>query len=309
MQRMRVGLMLPQIGGTFTEVLATARAAEAAGFDGAFLIDHLWPMGAPHRTLLECWTTLAAVTAATERIRVGSLVTRVTTRNPALLAKMAATVDQIGNGRLILGLGTGDDLNRDENAAYDLPFFARNHRAGTLREAVQILDLLWRERDPSFTGEHFRIERATLEPKPVQQPRPPIWIGGRSRGARRVAAALADGWNLWGGSAEEFRRNVQDLAADALAYGRDPAAITPTWAGHVLIAATRSELKTALERWRQTEPFPRHLVAGLPEECAEQLNAFRAAGARWLICDFPGAVKRPAVDLFAKHVRPALQQD
>ena len=313
MTRLHVGLTLPQIGGTFPEVVATTRRAEAAGFDGAFLFDHLWPMGARRRPILECWTTLAALTASTERIKVGTLVTRVTIRNPGLLAKMAATVDQIGDGRLVLGLGAGDDLNRDENAAYDLPFFERNHREGSLREAIQIIDRLWRERDPSFEGEHFRLRGATLEPKPVQSAlggRPPIWVGGRSQGARRVTAALADGWNLWGGSPEEFARDVQDLAADVQAEGRDLTQVTPTWAGTIIVETTRSAVDAAVEKWRpktqRAEVYRGQIVAGLPEECVEQLGGYVRAGARWIIGDFPGFDKRRALDLFAERVLPTL---
>ncbi len=313
MTRLHVGLTLPQIGGSFQDVVAITRRAEAAGFDGAFLFDHLWPMGARRRPILECWTTLAALTASTERIKLGTLVTRVTIRNPGLLAKMAATVDQIGGGRLILGLGSGDDLNRDENTAYDLPFFERNQREDSLREAVQILDRLWRERDPSFEGAYHRIRGATLEPKPAQSAsggRPPIWIGGRSRGARRVAAALADGWNLWGGSAAEFAQHVHDLAADLQDAGRDLSQVTPTWAGNVIVETTRAEVEAAIEKWRpktqRGEVYRGQIVAGLPDECVDQLRAYIAAGARWIICDFPGFDKRRALDLFAERVLPAL---
>lgn len=310
MPRPRIGLTLPQIGAPYAEVLEITRLAEGAGFDGVFLFDHLWPLGARHRPILECWMTLAALTQATERVHLGTLVTRVTVRNPGLLAKMAATIDQIGGGRLILGLGAGDDLNRQENEAYGLPFYDRAHRETSLREAIIVIDRLWRERDPSFSGEIYRLQEATLEPKPVRRPRPPIWVGGRSAAARRVAADLADGWNLWGSSRETFAAGVRDLRDDARQAGRDPAAIAPTWAGNIIVAENRAALEAAVERYRpksqRAEVFRGQIVAGDPAECAEQIAAFVAAGAEWVICDFPGTDKRAAVELFAERVLPRL---
>lgn len=310
MAQVRIGLTLPQIGCPYPEVLATARWAEAAGFNGVFLFDHMWPLGARHRSILECWTMVAALTAATDRVLVGTLVSRVTARAPSLLAKMAATVDQIGGGRLILGLGAGDDMNRAENEAYGLPFFEADRREASLREAIQILDLMWRERAPSFEGQIYRIREATLEPKPAQRPRPPIWVGGRSPAARRIAADLADGWNLWGGSADRFARDVVDLAGDLREAGREAAAVAPTWAGNIVVAGTRAEVDAAVEKWRpktqKAEVYRGQIVAGRPEECVEQLRAYPRAGARWIICDFPGFDKRPALRLFAERVLPAL---
>lgn len=307
----RVGLTLPQIGAGFVDLQETARRAEVAGFDGAFLFDHLWPVGARNRPILECWTTLAALTATTDRLLLGTLVTRISIRSPGLLAKMAATVDRIGRGRLILGLGAGDLETRPENLAYGLDDLAPADRAPALREAIQILDRLWRDDQPSFPGRRDRIDRAVREPKPVQMPRPPIWIAGASPAALAVAADLADGWNLWGGSVPAFAASVQDLAGRARAAGRDPAKIVPSWAGAVILGRDRATVAAQVARWRpksdRASVYRGQIVAGLPEECADRLGEYAEAGAGWIICDFPGPDKRAALDLFADRVLPRLR--
>ncbi|WP_254761826.1 TIGR03560 family F420-dependent LLM class oxidoreductase [Natrinema marinum] len=193
-----VGYILPQYGTDIGTIRATALEAERLGYDAVWLEDHFqsW-IGDPRRATQECWTTLSAVAEATDRIRLGTLVTSQSYRHPALLAKMAATVDHVSDGRLELGLGGG--WYEDEYQRFGYEF--REPPAKRLRrlaETVEILQGLWTNDTYSHEGEHLAVDldEAFCEPQPVQNPHPPIWIGGGGEAfTLRYTAELADGWN------------------------------------------------------------------------------------------------------------------
>ncbi|WP_137289013.1 TIGR03560 family F420-dependent LLM class oxidoreductase [Natronorubrum halophilum] len=195
---LEVGVVLPQYGTDIDAVRGTALEAESLGYDAVWLEDHFqsW-IGDPRRETHECWTTLSAVAEATDEIRLGTLVTSQSYRHPALLAKMAATVDRLSDGRLELGLGAG--WYAEEYARFGYEF--REPPAERLRrlaETVEILQGLWTTETYSHAGEHLEVdlENAFCEPQPVQDPHPPIWIGGGGEAfTLRYAAELADGWN------------------------------------------------------------------------------------------------------------------
>ncbi|WP_408957353.1 LLM class flavin-dependent oxidoreductase [Natrinema sp. 74] len=193
-----VGYILPQYGTDSGTVRDTALEAESLGYDAVWLEDHFqsW-IGDPRRATQECWTTLSAVAEATDEIRLGTLVTSQSYRHPALLAKMAATVDRVSDGRLELGLGGGWYADEYDRFGYEFrePPAERLRR---LAETVEILQGLWTEETYSHEGEHLDIdlEDAFCEPQPVQDPHPPIWIGGGGEEfTLRYTADLADGWN------------------------------------------------------------------------------------------------------------------
>ncbi|WP_226480412.1 TIGR03560 family F420-dependent LLM class oxidoreductase [Natrinema amylolyticum] len=193
-----VGYILPQYGTEMGTVRDAAREAESLGYDAVWLEDHFqsW-IGDPRQGVHECWTTLSAVAEATDRIRLGTLVTSQSYRHPALLAKMAAQVDRISDGRLELGLGGGWYADEYDRFGYEFrePPAERLRR---LAETVEILQGLWTEETYSHDGEHLEIdlEEAFCEPQPVQEPHPPIWIGGGGEEfTLRYTADLADGWN------------------------------------------------------------------------------------------------------------------
>ncbi|NUC74635.1 TIGR03560 family F420-dependent LLM class oxidoreductase [Haloterrigena sp. SYSU A558-1] len=194
-----VGLVLPQYGTATETVRDVALEAESLGYDAVWLEDHFqsW-IGDPRRGVHECWTTLSALAEATDEIRLGTLVTSQDYRHPALLAKMAAQVDRISDGRLELGLGGGwyaDEYDRFGYEFRDPPA----ERLRRLAETVEILQGLWTNETYSHEGEHLEVdlEDAFCEPRPVQDPHPPIWIGGGGEEfTLRYAAELADGWNF-----------------------------------------------------------------------------------------------------------------
>jgi alkanesulfonate monooxygenase SsuD/methylene tetrahydromethanopterin reductase-like flavin-dependent oxidoreductase (luciferase family) len=232
---------------------AVWRAAEDGGFDSVWLFDHFLPMSRTARTgdILEAWTLLAALAATTSRIRIGTLVTGNHYRHPGVLAKMAVTVDHVSGGRLEMGLGAGGDPEAD--GMLGIPAEPARVRIERLAEACRVLDLLWTQPVSSFDGEHYRLVEALADPKPLQRPRPPIWIG--SSGARyglRVVAEHADVWlNASRNAADpdELARLAQLSAAlerHCADVGRDPATIRH--AVQVVLPAADDELLRSVER-------------------------------------------------------------
>lgn len=187
---MRLGVNLTAIGVTAAWWLTAARRLEAAGFDAVWCWDHFLSRGDPSDPVLECWTTLAATAAVTERIHVGSFVTNVMNRHPAVLARMAATVQDVAAGRLEMGVGIGGFPR--EHEALGIPFPLPAERAEHLEEAVQILRLLWTGGPVSFEGRHYRLADARAHPVP--RPTPRLIIGGETPAGARLAARLGDAW-------------------------------------------------------------------------------------------------------------------
>lgn len=198
----------------------------------AWLFDHLLPIGGdPGGPVHEGWTLLSALAAQTERLRVGVLVTSNRFRPPAMLAKIAATVDIVSDGRLEFGIGAGSrpghPLARREYEAHGLPFHDFDHSVRSLGEACTVIRRLWTEDEPfDFAGEYVRLQGAYCNPKPVQRPYPPIMIGGRAPKTLRVVAEHADRWNIPGGDIADVIERSARLDRYCAEIGRDPASIT-----------------------------------------------------------------------------------
>ena len=241
---MRIGTTLPQFRDDAEAVVAAARAAEEAGLDGVFVFDHLWPLGSPHRPILQSTTLLAALAVETSRICVGTLVTRVGVLPDAVLVHGLLTVHRIAGDRLVVGLGTGDSLSKGENLAYGVEFGSVAARRDSVIRCCRLL----------------RAAGART------------WIGGRSPTMRRTAVeAPADGWNAWGADPPTLAAEAADLAGSG---------VEPTWAGPVLIGGTRAEADAKLAR-HGTRP---DLVWGTVDDVARHLDALEAAGATWAVC-------------------------
>jgi probable F420-dependent oxidoreductase len=194
---MKLGVMVsPAAGWSYTEICHLALGAEKAGFDSFWVSDHFFggARGMPDRNCLEAWTLLAALARDTTKIRLGVLVAAVQYRNPALQAKIAAGVDHISGGRLEFGVGAG--WKEDEYRAYGYDFPPPGVRVEQLRDGLEITRRLWQDDRATYHGKHYRIEDAVCAPKPVQRPRPPIWIGGAGPRVMRLAARYADGFDL-----------------------------------------------------------------------------------------------------------------
>ncbi len=221
---MRYGLKLSQ-NATIDQFRAVWQVADDAGFDHCWCMDHFATLGPQDDgPIFEAWTLLAGMAVATSRTRIGCMVTGNTYRHPAVLAKAAVTVDHLSGGRLEFGLGAGWAEN--EHTMLGLPFGTKSDRADWLEEACEVIRSLWTRERTSFAGKHYQLAGAIAEPKPVQQPHPPIWIGGSGRQRTlRITARYADVWNAAWGSPDEVAEVSAVLDQRCAEIGRDPAKI------------------------------------------------------------------------------------
>jgi F420-dependent oxidoreductase-like protein len=219
---MRWGLDIAQHQLSWDEIVERARLAEDAGFDGAWVFDHFKPLyGDPTGPCLEGWTLLAGLSRETDRIRIGTLVTGMTHRHPSVLAAQAVTVDHLSNGRLELGVGAA--WNGEEHRQLGIDFPSAGERMDRLEEGVQVLKLLMTTDQATFDGSRYRLDHATLRPRPIQRPHPPLWIGGTGRKRLLPAAGrYADVWHGWADSAEELAEMNAIIDRAAEEAGRDP---------------------------------------------------------------------------------------
>jgi F420-dependent oxidoreductase-like protein len=224
MAQMRFGLKLSQ-NATIDQLRAVWRVADEAGFDHCWCMDHLASLGPrDDGPIFEAWSLLAGMAVATSTTRIGCMVTGNTYRHPALLAKAAVTADHLSGGRLEFGLGAGWAEN--EHTMLGLPFGTKGDRADRLEEACEIIRSLWTQPRTNFDGKHYKLTDAVAEPKPVQQPHPPIWIGGSGPlRTLRITARYADVWNAAGGSPEQVAGVSAVLDRRCAEIGRDPGEI------------------------------------------------------------------------------------
>jgi alkanesulfonate monooxygenase SsuD/methylene tetrahydromethanopterin reductase-like flavin-dependent oxidoreductase (luciferase family) len=289
----KLGITLPQFTEDRDRFLAIARRAEESGIDSLWLFDHLWPLTGKERPILECWTSLAYVAAATERITVGTLVTRSSLRHPALLAKMAATVGEIAPGRVVLTIGSGDELSRPENEAFDIPYWVADDRVDQLRSTVEIVVAYLNQDDVTVRDDFVDVKRLPTSPRPEP---PQVWVAGRAGDTLEVAAMLADGWNGWGETPERFAQDANIVAG--MAGEREPLL---TWAGLVMLEESDA---AARERLKGRDPGDR--IVGGPETVAAGLQAFQEAGAMHLICTEVAGWREDNLALLAEKVRAAI---
>jgi alkanesulfonate monooxygenase SsuD/methylene tetrahydromethanopterin reductase-like flavin-dependent oxidoreductase (luciferase family) len=254
-----------QVG--YHDVLRVWREADATpSIEHAWLFDHLMPIGGdPNGPAYEGWTLLSALAAQTERLRVGVLVTSNRFRPPAMLAKIAATVDNVSGGRLVFGIGAGSrpshPLARREYEAHGLPFYDAAHAVGSLAEACTVIRRLWTEPEPfDVDGTYVQLTGAFCNPKPLQRPHPPILIGGRSTPLLRVVAEHADLWNIPGGDIDDAILRSALLDSYCVEVGRDPHSITRSI--HLSVVYDHPEV-TREAIGRALDAGFRHVVLGL----------------------------------------------
>ena len=281
MAEMRYGLKLSQ-NATIDQLRAVWRVADEAGFDHCWCMDHLATLGRrDDGPIFEAWALLAGMAVATSKTRIGCMVTGNTYRHPAVLAKAAVTVDHLSGGRLEFGLGAGWAEN--EHTMLGLPFGTRGDRADWLEEACEVIRSLWTQPRTSFDGKNYKLAGAIAEPKPVQQPHPPIWIGGSGRQRTlRITARYADVWNAAGGSPEEVAEVSAVLDRRCAEIGRDPAQIRRSV--QLRVAEANDELLGLAQSYRAVGVTEIVLIlhsqnpASLAEQVAGLLPRLRAAG-------------------------------
>lgn len=289
---------------SWDDVLTLARHVERTGWDGIWYADHFMPNTADASDPChEAWTTVAALAASVPRVRIGPLVTGNTYRHPAVVANMAATVDHISGGRLVLGMGAGWQEN--EHHAYGMELGTVGGRLRRLEEACQVIKALFSERRANFEGRYYRLENAPLEPKPVQDPLPLMIGGGGEKVTLRIVARFADEWNVWG-DVKRLRQKMDVLDRHCEAVGRDPAEIQRSAAALVYLSDDREFVRRIRE-----EPQARPSIAGSAAELAEIVAEYARAGVDELIVpDFHmqlGTAKTEFLDRFIEDVAPAVR--
>ena len=315
-------------------LLDLARSIDSRGFDTLFVVDHVHLASdrylAPERDLdrpyqLEAYTTLAAVAAVTDRLRVGPLVTPLPLRHPVIVAKMATTIDVLSNGRMMLALGTG--WKGPEYTTYGLPYDASfSRRFEQLIEGVELIKALWTTDGPvTYRGKHYTLEDARFYPKPVQSP-PPIWFGGAGPSALDAVARIGDGWtpaapHYDAVTPEAYARGWNSILERARNYGRPTNAITPALLVNTSIAERRDDALEAAEAqrlrddWKDTTIDQMResgvLAVGDPDDIVEHLERYYAAGVRFFtVCPVPFTMvaAHAAARLYVERVIPELRR-
>ena len=276
-----------QEGVTWARWTRIAETVERLGFEGLFTSDH-YLSEVPEPGSFDAWTVLSAIAARTERIRLGTMVSPVTFRLPAVLAKAATTVDHVSGGRVDLGMGAG--WWEAEHRTHGIPFPPTNERFEMLEEQLEIVHGLWSEDDFSFEGRFYALEGCTFVPKPVQRPHPPIVIGGK--GGPRIARLVArwgDEFNRVGGTPEEVALAFDTVGEAVRDAGRDPSTVTRSFMTWFTVGRTDAEWRDRVEQARRMDrsagsfddylaDVSRDCIVGTVEQAIDRLNAYAAAG-------------------------------
>lgn len=337
---MRFGLALPHYDtslasrpATWEGVRRTAERAEGAGFDSVWVSDHLfldWGKyggSSEQQGALECWTTLTAIAAVTERVRVGSMALCNDFRNPALLAKMIATLDLISGGRVDVGLGAG--WYEPEYRAAGIDFESPGHRIARLGESLEIVARLLEGEELVFKGGHYTIDGAICRPGPAQKPRPPLWVGGKGDYLLKTAARRADGWNFsWLGSIDAYRERKSSADRACEAVGRDPATLRRSVGAYVVAGSDGPDVRRRYERLLKRTPagvldgekdgtavswqeFRKARIAGTTSEVVDQLGRLTELGVEEVIVGLGTLPFQVAdeedIDLVGSEIIPALR--
>ena len=289
----------PNPSQSYTDVLALAQHVERTGWDGFWYADHFMPnaedTSAPWP---EAWTTLSAIAASVPRLRIGSLVSGNTYRHPAVLAKMAATLDHISGGRVVLGLGAGWQEN--EHDQYGLDFYDVPERLARLDEACQVINALYKDSKANFAGKYYQLTDATLEPKPVQSPMPLMIGGGGEKVTLRITAQHATEWNVWG-TVDTLKHKMEVLDAHCERLGRNPKDIQRSAVALLFM----SDDKAFVEKMKAAD-LQQAAIIGSVAEVKEVVAQYEAIGVDELIVpDFtlgPAEQKLSTLDTFITQV-------
>ena len=305
------GIQTPQETGSFDDLVAAWQEGERLGFTNAWLYDHFIPItGSTDGPDLEGWTALAALAGKTTTMRIGILVTGNTYRHPAVLAKMATTVDHVSNGRLEFGIGAG--WFEFEHTAYGIPFYTDKERADRLAEALEVIRLLWTGDHPTFDGRFYDLVKAPFVPKNVQTPHPPIVIGGKGKKwIMPTVARHATEWNAPVGlSPDGVRERIELMKQECARIGRAPCVERVSILMPLINisnvplagAATRLGARLVVEK-----RIADSLLAGSPEEIKEWIRGYVDAGVTRVILSLRPPFDRDLMRRFAAEVMPAFQ--
>jgi F420-dependent oxidoreductase-like protein len=297
----------PSPAQPFDDIREIASHCEQTGWDGVYFADHFMPNSQSAEPLdgdtLECWSVIAALAATVPRVRLAPLVTSVTYRHPAVLANIAAAVDQISHGRLTLGVGAGWQLN--EHASYGIPLGSVRERMDRFTEAVQILHAMLSQPRTTFSGQYFHLQDAPCQPSPVQGRLPLLIGGGGERRTLRIAAEYAAEWNDWT-TPDLLAHKLSVLREHCEQVGRDPAEVHVSTQALLYLSTDKQWLEDKRQQAGQ-----RPAIIGTPDEVTEIVARYRDSGADELIVpDFTlGSLarKKETCDLFMQEVAPAFR--
>jgi len=289
----------------WNKTVEIAQLAERLGLDSIWVYDHFHNVPRPaHETVFECWTVISAISQQTKRIRLGQMVGCNLYREPSLLAKITSTVDVISGGRLDWGIGAGWYENECRGYGYDFP--EPKVRIAMLRECVEIVRAMWTQEETNYDGRYYTLQRGNCDPKPLQKPHPPIWIGGGGEQLTlRVVARFADCSNF-GGTPEEFARKREILKGHCAAVGRDESQIRKTWSPDIFIRRTEKELKSTGSLSLRGDPFDvwqTGNLVGTVEQVTEKVQQYIDLGCTGFVpwcADYPSS---ETVELFAEVMR------
>jgi F420-dependent oxidoreductase-like protein len=314
LKKISFGVFLPFYAFKFNERRTSApfdrienvvQECERLGYDSIWLDDHLFYGKQP---VFECWTTLSALSSSTAKIRLGTMVLCSSFRNPALLAKMAATFDVISNGRLEFGIGVG--IQKDEHDAYGIPFLKPSERVDRMKEVVEIIKKMWTEEKTSYRGRFYRTNDAICEPKPLQKPHPPLIIaGGGEKLTLKVVAQYADRFD-WGyiPSFELYNHKIDALKSHCKAVGRNFEEIEKScWlGGQIYIAQNQKDLSERILFWKpesvSLEDFKKLNLVGAPDVFVKKIRQYRNFGVTYFMLFFGDLPDLEGVKLFADKV-------
>lgn len=297
----------------YEAMTAVGKAAEEAGYDSIWIYDHFHTVPTPEiETCFEAWTITAALARDTTRIKIGQMVTCNGYRNPALLAKIASTVDVLSHGRLLCGLGAG--WYEHEWKAYGYGFPELRDRMRAFREACEILVRMWTEEYASFQGEYYTIDGAINEPKGIQKPHIPLWLGG---GGEKVTLKLVAQWgqgsNFGGGNLDVVRHKMGVLRQHCENLGRDFDELDRSTNMNLFLLEPGAdpERATAVVRGDTTyEDFAKHYFVATAEEVVEHIHQLRDEGVNYVITYFPRvAYDHSILKRFATEVIPQFNTD
>jgi F420-dependent oxidoreductase-like protein len=297
----------------FDHVAGLATTAERAGFDSVFVMDHFYQLpniGPRTDPMLEAYSVLSGIAARTSKVRVGALVTGVTYRNPALLAKTVTTLDVVSSGRAILGIGAA--WYQDEHNGYGFEFPPVGERLSRLEEAVKICRAMFTQEEATFEGRFYQVRGALNSPRPVQKGGPPIMIGGGGeQRTLKFVAQHADMCNIFG-DAEMVRHKMEVLAGHCRAVGRDPNSIVKTRLGSLIIRKTQAEADRVVEGILQRPGIDRNriqsmFIAGDPDRVTRQAQALLDAGLDGLIFNMPHQEDPEAIELAGRTLSGRLE--
>lgn len=302
------GIYLPQAALGFEDILGRALEVERLGYDALWLYDHLYAPGLPRVPSLEAWTLATALLARTSRLRVGHLVSCNNFRHPAVLAKMAATLDVISGGRLEFGIGSGSVALEHEQAG--LPWGPPGERSERLGESLEIITRMWAgPAGTTWEGKHYAVRDLPGLPAPVQRPRPPVHVGGAGPTfTLPLVARYADVWNVPTYALDRMEQLSAALDAECERIGRDPASIRRSVEA-VLVIAPPSELEGALARARRHYGDPGFGLdagglAGTPAQVTGRIGELVDAGFSSFVFFTHDRASTPTLELFAEEVMP-----